>query len=198
MEFQCDTDVHAMRKGTRPKQFGKRGSKPKRARPRERTQSKTGTVVNCTLCGKTPDKGKCPDWSQKCRACQGLKHFFAKYRKFRVNRRDVITVGNKEYGVSSLIDDSVTRHSVNRVEGRHKDAGYVTLGIRSHRIQFECDTGSQYNILLLSDYNLATGDTNLHNLTSIRYTSGAWREESEGDGDHNTSKSPEMDVNTIK
>ena len=58
---------------------------------------------------------------------------------------------------SSLTDDSVTRHSVSRVEGRHEDAGYITLGIGSHREQFECDTGSQRNILPLSDYKLAPG-----------------------------------------
>ena len=64
-----------MRKGTRPKQFGKRGSEAKRARPRERTHMKTGTVVNCTFCGKTHDNGQCLAWGQKCRACQGLNHF---------------------------------------------------------------------------------------------------------------------------
>ena len=43
-----DTDVHAMGKGTRPKQFGKRGSVAERARPRERPHAKTGTVL--TVC----------------------------------------------------------------------------------------------------------------------------------------------------
>ena len=72
--------------------------------------------------------------------------------------------------MSSLIDDLVTRHSVNCVEGRHEDAGYITLGIGSHRVQFECDTGSQRNILPLSDYKLATGDTHSQNLTRVSDT----------------------------
>ncbi|RLJ22806.1 hypothetical protein DJ031_00230, partial [bacterium endosymbiont of Escarpia laminata] len=76
----------------------------------------------------------------------------------------------EQYGVSSLIDDSATRHSVNRVDGRQTDAGYITLGIGSHKVQFECDTGSQCNILPLSDYKLATGDTNLQNLTRVTDT----------------------------
>ena len=148
-----------MRKRTRPKQFGKHGSEAEHARPREKTPAKTGTV-NCMFCGKTHDKDKCPAWGQKCRACQRLNHFVPKCRKFRINRRDVKTVGNEEYGVSTLrvIDDSVTRHSFNRMEGQHKDAGYITLGIGSHRVQFKCDTGSQCNKLPLSDYKLATGD----------------------------------------
>ena len=44
------------------------------------------------------------------------------------------------------------------------------LGIESHRVTFECDTGSQCNILPLSDYKLATGDTNLKKLTRVSDT----------------------------
>ena len=153
-----DTDVHAMKKGTRTKQWGKRGSEAERIRPRETTRATTGVVVNCSFCGKTHDRGKCPAWGKKCRVCQGLNHFAAKCRKLKV-RRDVKTVENEQYGVSSLKDDSATQHTVNCVNRRQTEPGYITLGIGSHRVKFECDTGSQCNILPLSDYKLATGDT---------------------------------------
>ena len=55
--------------------------------------------------------------------------------------------------MSSLIDDSVKRYSVNHVEGRHKDDSYIRLGIGSQRVQVESDTGSRCNILPLIDYN---------------------------------------------
>ncbi|RLJ22808.1 hypothetical protein DJ031_00240, partial [bacterium endosymbiont of Escarpia laminata] len=112
-----DVDVHSMKKNTRTRQFAKHGSEADHARPREKMYAKTSTVVNCSFCGKTHERGKCPAWRQKCRVCQGLNHFAVKCRKLKV-RRDVKTIGTEQYGVSSLIDDSATRHSVNRVDGR--------------------------------------------------------------------------------
>ena len=94
-----DTDVHAMRKDTRMKQREKRGNEAARIRPRETRRATTGIVVNCSFCGKTHDRGKCPAWGRKCRVCQGLNHFAAKCRKVR---RDVRTVETEQYGVSSL------------------------------------------------------------------------------------------------
>ena len=42
-----DMDVHAMRKGTRTKQWRKRGNEAERIRPRETRRATTGIVVNC-------------------------------------------------------------------------------------------------------------------------------------------------------
>ena len=106
-----DTDVHAMRKDTRMKQREKRGNEAERIRPRETRRATTGIVVNCSFCGKTHDRGKCPAWGRKCRVCQGLNHFAAKCRKLKI-RRDVKTVETEQYGVSSLKDDSATQHTV--------------------------------------------------------------------------------------
>ena len=89
-----DTDVHAIRKETRMKQREKRGNEAERIRPRETRLATTGIVVNCSFCGKTHDRGKCPAWGRKCRVCQGLNHFAAKCRKLKV-RRDVRTVENE-------------------------------------------------------------------------------------------------------
>ena len=66
---------------------------------------------------------------------------------------------NEQYEVSRVSDDSASHQAVNSVNELQLAAGYVTLGIGSHRIMFECDTGSQCNILPLNDYTLATGDT---------------------------------------
>ena len=125
--------------------------------------------MNCSFCGKTHDSGKCPAWGRKCRVCQGLNHFTAKCRKLKV-RRDVKTVETEQSGVGSLKDDSATQHTVNCVNRRQTEPGYITLGIGSHRVKFECDTGSQCNIFPLSDYKLATGDTNLKKLTRVSDT----------------------------
>ena len=48
-----DTDVYAARKCTRKRQWGKPGNEAERIQP-------TGTVVNCSFCAKTHDRGKCP------------------------------------------------------------------------------------------------------------------------------------------
>ena len=153
-----DTDVHAMRKDTRTKQLGKRGTEAERIIPREATCATTGIVVNCSFCGKTHDRGQCPAWGRKCRVCQGLNHFAAKCQKLKT-RRDVKTVETEQYGVSSLKDDSATQHTVNCVNRRQTEPGYITLGIGSHRVKFEYDTESQCNILPLSDYKLAILET---------------------------------------
>ena len=163
-----DTDMHAMRKGTRTKRWGKHGNEAER-RPRETNRTTTGIVVNCSFCGKTHDRGKYPAWGRKCRVCQGLNHFAAKCRKLKA-RRDVKTVETEQYSVGSLKDDSATQHLVNCVNRRQTEPGYILLGIESNRVKFECDTGSQCNILPLSDYKLATGDTNLKKLTRVSDT----------------------------
>ena len=90
-----DTDVHEMRKGTRTKQWRKRGNEAKCTRPTR------GIVVNCSFCGKTHNRGKCLALGRKYRVCQGLNHFAAKCRKLKV-RRDVRTAKTGQYGVSRL------------------------------------------------------------------------------------------------
>ena len=82
--------------------------------------------------------------------------------------KDVKTVKTEQYGVGSLKDYSATQHTVKCVDRRQTEPGYITFGIGPHRVKFECDTGSQCNILPLSDYKLATGDTNLKKLTCFQ------------------------------
>ena len=130
-----DTDMHAIRKSTRTRQWAKRGNEAERTRPREATRATTGMVVNCLFCGKTHDRGKCPAWGRKCRVCQGLNHFAPKCRKLKAGR-DVKTVETEQYGVGSLKDDSVTKHSVHCVNRRQTEPGYILLGIGLHGVKF--------------------------------------------------------------
>ena len=135
--------------------------------------------MNCSFCVETHDRGKCPALGRKCRVCQRINHFAAKWCRKLKATRDVKTVKTEQYGVGSLKDDSATEHSVNCVDRRQTEAGYITLGIGPHRVKFECDTGLQCNTLPLSDYKLATGDTNLKKLTRVSDTlTVLWWEES--------------------
>ncbi|KAI0222010.1 hypothetical protein LSAT2_026731, partial [Lamellibrachia satsuma] len=104
---------------------------------------------------------------------------------------DVITTDKiyRDHLVSSVLDEKVRDKLLEKRDlALEKALDIIRNSEVKAEVQFECDTRSQCNILPLSDYKLATGDTNLQNLTqSLRYTYGVWREESEGDGDHNTS-----------
>ena len=142
---------------------GRRGNEAERIRHREATRATRGIFMNCLFCGQRHDRGKCPAWGWKC-SLSGSKSFRRQVSKTE-SPKDVKTVETEQYGVGSLKDDSATQHSVNCVNSRQTEPGNITLGIGPHRVKFQCNTGSECNILPLSDYKLATGDTNLKKLT---------------------------------
>ena len=133
-----------------------------------------------------------------CSICQGMNHFAIKCRSTSQRQqrpaRKVknVTLASTPISQVGLYDDSRNgetavppvktlsahetgtagnrqRETVDRVE-MDRNVGYTTLVVGSHKVKFECDTGSQCSILPLRDYKLATGDDNLQQITQTADT----------------------------
>ena len=100
----------------------------------------------CTNCSKTHQKGKCPAKGKQCNFCHKWNHFASACRK--KTHPNVNDVRCEENNVcESVFVDSVESKVLN-------GQVLVELGVgrKAQRINFKIKTGSQVNILPLSEY----------------------------------------------
>lgn len=97
-------------------------------------------ILNCTFCGRTHSKGKCPAFGKSCNNCKGRNHFAEVCRKK--------SVGELKLKNNNLNDSYLYLDSIGNVNGAKM--WYEKIKIQEQFINFKLDTGAMVNILPFS------------------------------------------------
>lgn len=113
-------------------------------------------VIKCFRCGQQHLKGQCPAFNRICSSCKQKGHY-RKYCRNKTNVHEIMQDANnsdtgedKNYSESTDSSDiivwSITSSEINAIEWFEK------IKISGQNISLKIDTGSQVNILNLSDF----------------------------------------------
>ena len=147
VEDSSDSGVCAVAGNTETQQFEK-PAEPKQIR-------------ECWNCGRTHEfqKELCPAYIKTCRKCRKPNHFAVKC----LSRAAPFSIKAVEDRQETCSADETFTMEIAMVT--LDDSQFVTLHLRSgNHIQFQVDTGAQYNIVSLEVYKKATKDVTLHGL----------------------------------